>query len=32
VISADGKTMTATAKGTDASGAAMTLTLVYDKQ
>ena len=32
VISADGKTMTTTAKGTDASGAAMTLTLVYDKQ
>lgn len=32
VISKDGKTMTSTAKGTDANGAAMTLQLVYDKQ
>ena len=32
VISSDGKTMTTTAKGTDASGAPMTLMLVYDKQ
>lgn len=32
VISAGGKTMTTTAKGTDGNGAAMTLTLVYDKQ
>jgi len=32
VISKDGKTMTSTAKGTDANGKAMTLKLVYDKQ
>jgi hypothetical protein len=32
VISADGKTMTTTATGADASGAAMALTLVYEKQ
>jgi hypothetical protein len=32
VISSDGKTMTTTAKGTDTNGAAMSLTLVYDKQ
>lgn len=32
VISSDGKTMTTRAKGTDANGAAMSLTLVYDKQ
>jgi hypothetical protein len=32
VVSKDGKTMTTTAKGTDADGAAMTLTLVYEKQ
>jgi hypothetical protein len=32
VISSDGKTMTTMAKGTDANGAPMTLTLVYDKQ
>jgi len=32
VISKDGKTMTTTAKGKDANGAAMTLKLVYDKQ
>src|ERR1039458_669511 len=32
VISSDGKTMTTTAEGTDANGAPMTLTLVYDKQ
>jgi hypothetical protein len=32
VISKDGKTMTTTAKGTDTNGAAMKLTLVYDKQ
>jgi len=32
VISSDGKTMTTTAKGTDANGAAMTLNLVYEKQ
>jgi 2',3'-cyclic-nucleotide 2'-phosphodiesterase (5'-nucleotidase family) len=32
VISSDGKTMTTIAKGTDANGAAMTLTLVYEKQ
>ncbi len=31
VVSKDGKTMTTTAKGTDADGKAMTLTLVYDK-
>ena len=32
VISRDGKTMTTTAKGTDTNGAALALTLVYDKQ
>jgi hypothetical protein len=32
VISKDGKTMTTKAKGTDAAGAKMTLTLVYEKQ
>jgi hypothetical protein len=32
VISSDGKTMTTKAKGTDANGAALTLTLVYEKQ
>ena len=32
VISRDGKTMTTTAKGTDANGAPMALTLVYEKQ
>jgi len=32
VISKDGKTMTTTAKGTDADGKPMTLKLVYDKQ
>lgn len=32
VISNLGKTMTLTAKGTDAAGKEMTLTLVYDKQ
>ena len=32
VISSDGKTMTTKAKGTDANGAPMTLTLVYEKQ
>lgn len=32
VISSDGKTMTMTAKGMDADGNEMTLTLVYDKQ
>jgi 2',3'-cyclic-nucleotide 2'-phosphodiesterase (5'-nucleotidase family) len=32
VISADGKTMTATASGVDADGKPMTLKLVYDKQ
>ena len=32
VISSDGKTMTSTSKGTDATGAAATLTLVYEKQ
>ncbi len=32
VVSSDGKTMTSTAKGTDANGAPMTLTLVYEKQ
>jgi len=32
VISKNGKTMTITAKGTDANGAAMTLKLVYEKQ
>ena len=32
VISPDGKTMTMTAKGTDARGKPMTITLVYDKQ
>jgi hypothetical protein len=32
VISRDGKTMTTTAKGADANGAAMALTLVYEKQ
>jgi hypothetical protein len=32
VISRDGKTMTTTAKGADANGAPMALTLVYEKQ
>jgi hypothetical protein len=32
VISADGKTMTTTATGTDADGNPMTLSLVYDKE
>jgi hypothetical protein len=32
VVSSDGKTMTTTGKGTDANGAALTLTLVYEKQ
>jgi 2',3'-cyclic-nucleotide 2'-phosphodiesterase (5'-nucleotidase family) len=32
VISSDGKTMTTKAKGTDANGAPMTLTLIYEKQ
>jgi hypothetical protein len=32
VISRDGKTMTTTAKGRDANGAPMALTLVYEKQ
>jgi hypothetical protein len=32
VISSDGKTMTTKAKGTDANGAPLTLTLVYEKQ
>ena len=32
VVSHDGKTMTMTAKGTDAEGKPMTVTLVYDKQ
>jgi len=32
VVSKDGKTMTTTAKGTNASGQDITLTLVYDKQ
>ena len=32
VISNQGKTMTLTAKGTDADGKAMTVALVYDKQ
>jgi len=32
VISNEGKTMTLTAKGTDADGKEMTLALVYDKQ
>jgi hypothetical protein len=32
VISSEGKTMTTKAKGTDANGAPMTLTLVYEKQ
>ncbi|HKR26590.1 MAG TPA: hypothetical protein VJT08_07490 [Terriglobales bacterium] len=32
VISPDGKTMTMRAKGTDADGKPMTITLVYDKQ
>jgi len=32
VISADGKTMTVTSKGTDADGKAFTSTLVFDKQ
>ena len=32
VISADGKTMTSTSKGTNANGEPMTLTLVYEKQ
>ena len=32
VVSKDGKTMTTTAKGTDPNGAALTLTLVYEKQ
>jgi hypothetical protein len=31
-ISSDGKTMTTTATGTDANGAPMTVTLVYEKQ
>jgi hypothetical protein len=31
VVSKDGKTMTATAKGTDADGKAMTLILIYEK-
>lgn len=32
VVSGDGKTMTLSAKGTDADGKPMTVTLVYDKQ
>ena len=32
VISADGKTMTSTSKGTNANGEPMTLTLIYEKQ
>ncbi|UWZ83037.1 hypothetical protein [Occallatibacter riparius] len=32
VISADGKTMTMNAKGTDAAGKPISITLVYDKQ
>lgn len=32
VISADGKTMTMTAKGSNGEGKPMTITLVYDKQ
>jgi hypothetical protein len=32
VVSADGKSMTSTAKGTDADGKPMTLTLVLEKQ
>jgi hypothetical protein len=32
VVSHDGKTLTMTAKGTDAAGKPMTVTLVYDKQ
>jgi hypothetical protein len=32
VVSKDGKTITTTAKGTEAEGKAMTLTLVYDKR
>ena len=32
VISSDGKTMTTRAKGTDPNGAALTMTLVYEKQ
>jgi hypothetical protein len=32
VVSADGKTMTTTGKGTDADGKAMALTLAFDKQ
>jgi len=32
VISADGKTMTQTASGTDAEGKPLTMTLVFDKQ
>lgn len=32
VVSHDGKTITMTAKGTDAEGKPMTVTLVYDKQ
>lgn len=32
VVSHDGKTLTMTAKGTDAEGKPMTVTLVYDKQ
>ncbi len=32
VISADGKTMTSTSKGTNANGEPMTMTLVYEKQ
>jgi hypothetical protein len=31
-VSPDGKTLTLTAKGTDANGKPMTITLVYDKQ
>jgi hypothetical protein len=32
VVSSDGKTMTSISKGTDANGAPMALTLVYEKQ
>jgi hypothetical protein len=32
LLTGDGKTMTTKAKGTDANGAPMTLTLVYEKQ
>jgi hypothetical protein len=32
LISRDGKTMTTTAKGTDANGAAMAVTVVYEMQ